>query len=54
MKKEVAEDRRLARVTQICLALPESTKERHGSHASFRVRKTTITATASSRSIARC
>src|SRR5258708_7322282 len=43
MKKEVAEDRRLARITKICLALPESTKERHGSHASFRVRKKVFT-----------
>src|SRR5258708_25770809 len=39
MKKEATEDRRLARVTKICLALPEATKGRHGSHGSFRVRK---------------
>lgn len=30
---------RLARVTAICLALPEAMVERYGSHATFRVRK---------------
>src|SRR5215813_9561652 len=33
------EDARLVRLSEICLALPEATRERHGSHASFRVRK---------------
>ena len=37
------EDRRLARVTKIALALPESSRETHGSHASFRVRKKVFT-----------
>jgi len=35
----VSEDRRLARLTRLCLALPDATAERHGSHATFRVRK---------------
>ncbi len=39
MQKTVAEDRRLTRVTKICLALPETARERHGSHASFTARK---------------
>ena len=34
-----AEEPRLARLTKICLALPEATSERRGNHASFRVRK---------------
>jgi predicted DNA-binding protein (MmcQ/YjbR family) len=34
-----AEDRRLVRLTKICLALPEASCERSGSHAAFRVRK---------------
>jgi len=29
----------LRRITDICLAFPEATVERHGSHATFRVRK---------------
>ena len=29
----------LRKVTEICLAFPEATLERHGSHATFRVRK---------------
>ncbi|MGH9719816.1 MAG: MmcQ/YjbR family DNA-binding protein [Bryobacteraceae bacterium] len=33
------EDRRLVRLTKICLALPEAAREIHGSHASFLVRK---------------
>jgi predicted DNA-binding protein (MmcQ/YjbR family) len=37
--KKVAEEPRLTRVTQICLALPEATREVMGSHAGFRVRK---------------
>jgi hypothetical protein len=33
------EDRRLVRVTRICLALPEAAGQRMGDHASFLVRK---------------
>jgi len=36
------EDRRLARLTKICLALPEVTTLRHGKHAGFLVRKRTF------------
>jgi len=35
----MAEDRRLTRLTKICLALPEAARDVHGSHAAFRVRK---------------
>ena len=42
MAKPAAEDRRLARLTKICLALPETTDDRHGSHAGFLVRKKTF------------
>ena len=35
----VAEDRRLARLTKIVLALPEAERETHGTHAAFLVRK---------------
>ncbi|PWU02929.1 MAG: phosphoribosylglycinamide formyltransferase [Terriglobia bacterium] len=42
MKKRAAEDQLLARLTKICLALPETTREMHGSHASFLVRKKTF------------
>jgi predicted DNA-binding protein (MmcQ/YjbR family) len=38
MTPEPAEDRRLARLSRICLALPEATLRRQGSHASFLVR----------------
>jgi predicted DNA-binding protein (MmcQ/YjbR family) len=34
-----AEDRRLPRVSKICLALPEATRQDSGSHASFLIRK---------------
>jgi hypothetical protein len=37
-----AEDPRLARLTEICLALPEATREVSGEHASFQVRKKTF------------
>jgi len=37
--KNMAEDRRLARLTKICLALPEASREIMKSHAAFRVRK---------------
>jgi phosphoribosylglycinamide formyltransferase-1 len=36
------EDPRLTRLTKICLALPEVSRETHGSHASFLVRKKTF------------
>jgi hypothetical protein len=37
--KKAAKEPRLARVTEICLALPETTRELMGTHAGFRVRK---------------
>ena len=37
-----SEDRRLARLTKICLALPETTRECCGQHADFHVRKKTF------------
>jgi predicted DNA-binding protein (MmcQ/YjbR family) len=36
------EDRRLARLTKICLALPDATRYCQGSHAGFLVRKRTF------------
>ncbi len=39
MPKAPAEDRRLTRLTRLCLDLPETTRETHGRHASFLVRK---------------
>jgi len=36
------EEARLARLTKICLALPDATREVMGSHAGFRVRKKTF------------
>ena len=36
------EDQRLMRVSKICLALPEVTRQNFGSHASFLVRKKTF------------
>jgi len=39
MTKSAAEDRRLVRLSKICLALPEATRELHGGHAGFRIRK---------------
>ena len=36
------EDRRLTRVSKICLALPEATRQDSGSHAAFLVRKKTF------------
>jgi predicted DNA-binding protein (MmcQ/YjbR family) len=39
MTKRPAEVRHLARLTEICLSLPEASCERHGSHAAYRVRK---------------
>ena len=42
MKKTLAEDRRLVRLTKICLALPETTRWYNGQHAGFLVRKKTF------------
>lgn len=42
MPKTSAEDRRLTRLNRICLALPEATTYRQGSHAGFLVRKKTF------------
>jgi hypothetical protein len=42
MPKASPEDRRLVRLTKICLALPECTRELHGQHAAFRVRNKTF------------
>ncbi len=39
MAKSAREDIRLKRVTSICLALPEATREYNGRHAGFMVRK---------------
>ena len=39
MTNSSTEDHRLLRLTEIGLALPESTRECHGQHASFTVRK---------------
>jgi hypothetical protein len=39
MSKAPAEDRRLVRLTKICLALPETTRYLHGRHAGFQARK---------------
>jgi len=42
MTKGSKEDRRLVRLTKICLALPEATREIMGKHAGFQVRKKTF------------
>ncbi len=42
MAKRKTEDARLARVTKIALALPQTTRRVHGSHAGFLVRKKTF------------
>jgi phosphoribosylglycinamide formyltransferase-1 len=39
MSRTSKEDLRLTRLTKICMALPEVTRQTHGSHASFLVRK---------------
>ena len=39
MVDKQAEDARLAKLTKICLALPETTRRTHGEHAAFLVRK---------------
>ena len=40
--KPPAEDRRLVRLTKICLALPEAARQYNGEHAAFLVRKRTF------------
>ena len=40
--KKSPEDRRLVRLTEICLALPETTRWYNGQHAGFLVRKKTF------------
>jgi phosphoribosylglycinamide formyltransferase-1 len=40
--KHAGEEPRLARVTQIALALPETARQCHGSHAAFLIRKKTF------------
>src|SRR5437879_4797161 len=42
MTKQHSDDRRLARLTTICLALPEATRTPCGTHSSFLVRKKTF------------
>lgn len=42
MPKNSAEDRRLTRLTEIALALPEAQRQIYGSHAQFLVRKKTF------------
>jgi len=42
MAKRRAEDRRLSRLTEIALGLPEAKREMKGSHAQFMVRKKTF------------
>jgi predicted DNA-binding protein (MmcQ/YjbR family) len=41
-RPSVSEDRRLTRLTEICLALPQATREYNGQHATFRVRDKTF------------
>ena len=40
--EDATEDPRLARVTEIALAFPETSRQRYGSHAQFLVRKKTF------------
>jgi|SRR6185312_16417969 len=42
MTNSLIEDPRLVRLTEICLDLPEATRQDSGSHASFLVRKKTF------------
>lgn len=42
MAVDAEEDRRLAKLTEICLSLPEATRQISGRHAGFRVRKRTF------------
>jgi hypothetical protein len=42
MAKGSSEDKRLVKLTKICLALPEATRDYNGQHAGFQVRKKTF------------
>jgi predicted DNA-binding protein (MmcQ/YjbR family) len=42
MTADQREDPRLTRLSEICAALPEAERERHGRHAQFRVRNRTF------------
>jgi phosphoribosylglycinamide formyltransferase-1 len=42
MPKSTAEDKRLTRLTEIALALPEARRQIYGSHAQFLIRKKTF------------
>jgi predicted DNA-binding protein (MmcQ/YjbR family) len=42
MTEKAREDRRLVRLTEVCLALPEATRRDMGQHAAFLVRKKTF------------
>jgi hypothetical protein len=42
MPKSTAEDKRLTRLTEIALALPEAQRQIYGSHAQFLIRKKTF------------
>jgi hypothetical protein len=42
MVASASQDRRLVRLTKICLALPEAARKDSGSHAAFLVRKSTF------------
>jgi hypothetical protein len=42
MTKRSSEDKRLVKLTKICLALPEATRDYNGQHAGFQVRKKTF------------
>lgn len=42
MTKPAAEDPRLARCTEICLAFPEAVRQHQGHHAAFTVRRKTF------------
>ena len=42
VKASKKEDPRLVRLTKICLALPEATRDYNGQHAGFQVRKRTF------------
>ena len=42
MATDLGEDPRLARLTELCTALPEVTRDYNGQHATFRVRRRTF------------
>ena len=39
MKKQTGAKQQLSKLAKVCLTFPEATREDHGSHATFRVRK---------------